>query len=396
MALFKRKTQAIDRERSKAIPFDIETWHYKRFNGELLDIDTIVACIDALARNLAKMELTAIRRDKNNISITDRTSDVAKVLKKPNPYMTQYDFIYKVAAIYFSSNNAFIWPEWDEEGNLKALWPINYRSVKMYEKDDIELIRFELRHSHYYTVPYSQIIHMRNHFMQDDIYGDSNHAFKAIAELMDAQQQGIKGGIKNSALIRGLLKATQVMKENDIQAARNRFIQDNLNVKNNGGVMFIDGKYDYTPIESKPYVVDADTQKVTRDAAFSYFGVNEEFLQNKFDSAGYEGVYEGRLEPWAIQFEQCLTDGIFTSRMQSFGNQISANTAKLKYQPLTVVTNVINATRELGLFTRDEYREMIGYEPLGPERGGDEIMIATNNYTSAAGAQPQEGEGSNE
>jgi hypothetical protein len=27
---------------------------------------------------------------------------------------------------------------------------------------------------------------------------------------------------------------------------------------------------------------------------------------------------------------------------------------------------------------------MLGYEPLGPERGGDDIMIATNNYTASA------------
>ena len=50
---------------------------------------------------------------------------------------------------------------------------------------------------------------------------------------------------------------------------------------------------------------------------------------------------------------------------------------------------MISATRELGLFTRDEYREMLGYEPLGPDRGGDEIMIATNNYDSSTS---QEGE----
>ena len=49
---------------------------------------------------------------------------------------------------------------------------------------------------------------------------------------------------------------------------------------------------------------------------------------------------------------------------------------------MTVVKDVIAATKELGLFTRDEYREMLGYEPLGPDRGGDEIMIATNNYDS--------------
>lgn len=400
MAIFRsKKKNQLDKERSKAIPFNVETWHYVRFNGELLDIDTIVACIDALARNLAKMELTAIRKDKDNISITDRTSDIAKVLKKPNPYMCQYDFIYKVFALYFTSNNAYIWPEYDEQGTLINLWPINCRYAKLYVKDGIELMRFELKHNHFYTVPYSQIIHLRNHYMEDDIFGDSNKAFRAIAELMDAQQQGIKGGIKNSAMIRGLLKAAQVMKEGDIKVARDRFIADNFAVENSGGVLFVDGKFDYTNIESKPYVVDAETMKLTREAAYTYFGVNEDFLQNKFDSQGYEAVYEGRLEPVATQFMQALTNGIYTERALSFGNQIIANMAKLKYQPLSVVTNMISVTKELGLFTRDEFREMLGYEPLGPERGGDEIMIAVNNYTSNTSqseAQAQEGDQENE
>ena len=123
--------------------------------------------------------------------------------------------------------------------------------------------------------------------------------------------------------------------------------------------------------------------------------VSEDFLQNKFDSAGYESVYEGRLEPWAIYLTQALTDGIFTTRMQSFGNQIVANMARLKYQSLSSITNMISTTRELGLFTRDEYREMLGYEPLGPDRGGDEIMVAVNNYDSNT-TSDQEGDGSNE
>lgn len=396
MQIFRKKQKVSEKERSKVIPFNTETWHYVRFNGELLDIDTIVACIDALARNLAKMELTAIRKDKDNITITERTSNVARVLKRPNPYQTQYDFIYKVAALYFATNNAYIWPEYDQEGTLINLWPINCVSAKLYEKDGVEFLRFQLRHNHYFTVPYSQTIHLRNHYMKNDIFGDSNHAFSSIAELMDAQQQGIKGGIKNSALVRGILKAAQTMKEEDIVAARDRFVKDNFAVENSGGVLFVDGKFDYTNIESKPYIVDADSMKFTQNAAFTYYGVNEDFLQNKFDSNGYEAVYEGRLEPWSIQFMQGLTDGLFTERMRSFGNQINANMAKLKYQSLNTVTNMISVTRELGLFTRDEYREMLGYEPLGPERGGDEIMIAVNNYDSSNSVNNQEGDSNDE
>ena len=382
MKLFNFRAKKATREKARAVPFNIETWHYQKFNGDLLDIDTIVACIDALARNLAKMRLTSIRRDKNNIAVTELTSSIARVLNQPNEFMTQYDFIYKVAALYYLNNTVFIWPEYDKKGELINLWPINYRTSEIYRYQGVLCVRFQLKKNHYYTIPYSQLIPLRNQYIEDDIYGDSNKAFHPIAELMDAQNQGIKGGIKNSALIRGLLKAAQVMKEEDITAARDRFIQDNFNVQNNGGVMVLDGKFDYTQIDSKPYVVDADTRKETREAAYSYFGVNEEFIQNKFSSEKYEAVYEGRLEPFAIMLCDALTKHLFTERERGFGNQIEANMSRLKYQPLSQVTSMIGTTKELGLFTRDEYREMLGYEPLGPERGGDEIMIATNNYDS--------------
>lgn len=371
------------KELTQTIPLNINCWSYRRFDGELLDIDVIVACIDALARNLAKMELTAIRKVKDSVSITETTSDVAKVLKKPNQYMTSYDFIYKVAALFYASNNVFIWPEYNSKAELVALWPINYKRFELKEVDGIVVARFEMQRNHYYTIPYSQLVHLRNHYFNDLLYGDENTPFNPIAELMHAQNKGIIEGIKSSAIIRGLLTATQVMKEEDIAAAREEFIKANLDATNNGGVIVIDQKFKYDQIDSKPYVVDADTREQTKKAAFDYFGVNEAFLQNDFTSEKYEAVYEGRLEPFSICLCQALTAALFTERERGFGNQISANMAKLKYQPLTVVTNVIGATKELGLFTRDEYREMLGYEPLGPERGGDEIMIATNNYESS-------------
>jgi hypothetical protein len=129
-------------------------------------------------------------------------------------------------------------------------------------------------------------------------------------------------------------------------------------------------------------VIDADTMQEVRQRIYAYFGVNDEFIQNKFTSEQYEAVYEGRIEPFAMMISQAFTFKLFTERERGFGNEVEANMAKLKYQPMTVITRVITATNQLGLFTRDEYREMLGYEPLGPERGGDEIMIAVNNMAA--------------
>ena len=387
MGIFDRFTKRANNSKNemkvdKAIPITINCWNYRKFHGELLDIDIIVACIDALARNLAKMELTAIREVKDKVAVTDTTSDVARVLRKPNPFMTSYDFIYKVAALYYASNNCFIWPEYNKNGELIALWPINYKNFHLREVDGVYIARFEIANNHWYTIPYSQLIPLRNHYFNDPLYGDENTPFKPIAELMHAQNQGIIEGIKQSAIIRGILKATQVIKEEDIKAAREEFIKENFGATNNGGVIVVDSKFDYKQMDSKPYVVDADTREQTKKEAFEYFGVNEAFLQNDFTAEKYESVYEGRLEPFAIMLCDALTAFLFTERELGFGNKIRANMSKLKYQPMSAICNMINATKELGLFTRDEYRDMLGYEPLGPERGGDELMIAVNNYES--------------
>ena len=151
--------------------------------------------------NLVGIE--AAWREKDTMAVTVTTSEVYRVLQHPNPYMTMYDFLYKVASLYYASNNAFIWPEYDDTGALVALWPVNYRCFKLLEYDGVLIARFELRHNHFYTVPYEEVIHLRNHFFNDDLLGDDNSPFNPVADLMKAQNEGIIEGIKNSAIIRG-------------------------------------------------------------------------------------------------------------------------------------------------------------------------------------------------
>lgn len=393
---FRRKQEKKERESAKSnyIPVSIPMWNLKTYDGQILLRDSIVASIDALARNIGKMELKAVREKKDQLSVDETTSEVARVLKNPNKYMTQYDFLYKITAMYYATNNVFIWPQY-ENGKLVALWPINYQSFNLYQTEDGVLVaQFVLNWLKTYTVPYSDLIHLRRHYFNDPLFGDDNTPLNPIGELLDAQSNGIINAIKNSAIIRGILKAVQVLKDEDINKAKEKFIHDNFNARNNGGVIAIDGKFDYTNLESKPYVIDPETRKVTKDMVHDYFGTNEDFVQNKFSSEGYEAVYEGELEPFAKMIQQAFTKGLFTENQQAHGNKVEANVVNLRYQTTSTVVQVIEATRELGLFTRDEYRAMLGYQPLGPERGGDEIMVAVNNYGSMTSTD--EGDGTNE
>lgn len=374
--IFKRQK----RQKEGVVPMDTTQWTYSRFNGDILEMDIIRACIDALARSCAKMQLQAVR-EHGGEKVPDTTSDIARVLARPNAYMSSYDFLYKVAAMYYTSNNAFIWPEY-EGGKLVALWPINYKSFTLKTVHGNLYATFTLKYTREYTVPYENVIHLRGHYMTDDLCGTPNSALGPVAELLNAQNQGIINGIKSSAVIRGILKSVQVIKEQDLEKYKNNFIRDNLSAENNGGVIAIDSKFDYSPIESKPYVVDAETMAAAKNKVLEYFGISEAFLQSSFTADQYEAVYEGKLEPYSVMLTDALTHGLYTDREIGYGNRIEATMSKMKYQPMSTIVSMISATKELGLFTRNEFRDMLGYAPLSDEQGGNDILTAVNNYAA--------------
>ena len=91
-----------------------------------------------------------------------------------------------------------------------------------------------------------------------------------------------------------------------------------------------------------------------------------------------------------------LTHGLYTQREIGFGNRIEATMSKMKYQPMSAITSMIGATRELGLFTRNEYRDMLGYAPLSDEQGGNDILTALNNYGATSTENSDEEEDTKE
>lgn len=377
--LFRRSGKS--RDRSRLMRYDVNQYRFVTWDKKATDLYLIRASVDALARNIAKMQLEAVMytdRERAEKKV-DRTSDVARVLRHPNQYMTQYDFLYKVAAMFYTTNNVFIYPEY-KDGRLIALHPINYEDFSIYETDKGTLIaKFRMNYYQTYSILYDDLIHLRNHFMTKDLIGDSNgDAIKPITELLTTQNQGIINGIKNSAIIRGILKAANVIKEEDMKAARDRFVEDNLRASNTGGVIGIDGKFEYQNIESKPYIVDAQSMAESKKMIFDYFGITEGFITNAFTPEEYEAIYEGRLEPFAIMLTQGLTHGLYTERELGFGNEIEGNMSKVKYQPISAITALIGATNQLGLFRKNEYREMLGYPPLADEDGGNDIVISLN------------------
>ena len=61
------------------------------------------------------------------------------------------------------------------------------------------------------------------------------------------------------AVIRGILKVSNAVKNEDLNRRRDDFVRDNLRMENNGaGIVVTDSKYDYTPLNDKTTPIPAN------------------------------------------------------------------------------------------------------------------------------------------
>ncbi|RYS11081.1 phage portal protein, partial [Staphylococcus pseudintermedius] len=170
-------------ERNTAQQFEMLTGGFKslsQFSGDAYSNDIYRSAVDTIARHIAKLSGKHVNntKDFNNYKIN-------RILQnRPNPYMSGYDFLYKVATQYYLFNNAFILVQKDNKGNLRNLYPLTPSSVEyvvdgageMYLKflfNDGEVIHFHL----------SEIAVLRRHFNSNELLGDNNDAIMNTLQL---------------------------------------------------------------------------------------------------------------------------------------------------------------------------------------------------------------------
>ncbi|SHJ52115.1 phage portal protein, partial [Clostridium magnum] len=210
---------------------------FSQFGNEAYASDVVRAAVDAIARNAAKLQPKHMRRNFKDGTVSLVDDNLQYLLSvQPNPFMNAYMFRYKVITQLYMQNNAFIYIRLDSKGNIKGFYPINASNTEFLEYNGEIFARFTFMGGDYITVPYVQLIHLRRFFYKDDIFGETNdYALYPTLELIHTTDQGIVNAIKTSAFIRGILKFTQILKRQDKKDRTKDFMDDYMNINNNGG-----------------------------------------------------------------------------------------------------------------------------------------------------------------
>lgn len=353
----------------------LSTWDssFTPFSGNAWDIATVRAAVDAWARNAAKIQPRHIRRaDGRREDVGDNLNRILQ--SKPNPYMTAYAFYYRVAAQFIVYNNAFILPVFDG-GRLTALYPINASRVELVEYMGDMYARLTFSTGSVYTCPYEQLIHLRRHYLDNDIFGDDNCPLTPTLETAESFNKSMSKFAQLVAVIRGILKANSVTKGEDLNKRRDDFIRDNLRMDANGaGVIVVDSKYDYTPVTDKATPLPVGQLEFVRREIYDYFGVNEEIVQNKADAEGMDAFYRGQLAPFYMQLAQGLTNAIFTTREQGFGNEILCELDRIQFETLDKRVSAAQYLTNIGALSLDQVLDIFGFPPIGGEEGARRVQ----------------------
>lgn len=349
--------------------------YFTPFSGDAYQNDVYRSAVDAIARNAAKLKGTHAvvmgGRRKGGDSKLNRLLQT-----RPNPHMTAYDLLYKLITHYYLYNNAFAFLDKDDRGNLKAIYPIKPHSMEfMADKSGELYCKFQLGEGRTLTLAYSEVFHVRRHYNDNDLLGDTNSAIIPTLNLAHTQSEGIENSIKSGATIRGLLKFEQVLAPERLKQEKEAFVKDYLDITNSGGIAALDPKASYIPLDNRQVTVEEAQLQAVKSKIYEYLGISESLVNSSYSEDEFAAFYESVIEPLSLQFSLELTGKIFTDREQSFGNVIIFETNRLQFSNNQTRMQILKELMPMGIISVNEAREILNLPTLDD---GDRYLQTLN------------------
>lgn len=372
MGAFWKKEKETDKP-SKQQAFQMVTTygeHYYAWDGKLYKSDVVRACIRPKVRAIGKLSGKHVRDDPKKGMIVNPEPYIRFLLKEPNPYMTGQMLQEKLATQLCLNNNAFALVVRDENGKAEQIYPIPAVMVETkYSKEGELLLKFQYRNGKSGTFRYSDIIHLRRDYNEDDIFGDS--PAPAIAEMMEVVgtlDQGLIKAIKNSGIVRWLLTYTNSMRDEDLKANVKKFVDNYLSIESETfGAAGVDAKATATRIEPKDYAPNAAQMDRVIERIYSFFNTNKKIVQSNWNEDEWNAYYEAEVEPEAIQLGEVYSTRIFSRKERGYKNEIVFEASNLQCASIQTKLGFVSMV-DRGAMLPNEWRATLN---LAPIEGGD-------------------------
>ena len=336
---------------------------FRKWRGEVYESELVRAAIDAKARHISKLQI------KIHGAAQPKVQTILK--KRPNQFQTWSQFLYRASTILDMQNTLFIVPILDVENDVTGLWLCLPEKCKILEdKRGRQYLEYEFVNHQKAAVELNRCGIMTRFQYRDDFFGEPQTALDELLDLIGIERQGIKEGIESASTFRFLARSTNFKSPDDLAQEQKNFTTRNLAADKSGFLLFPNTYDGIQQITSKAYSVSAEEQALIQRNVFDYFGVNEDVIQNKASGAQLDALFDGGIEPFAIQLQEVLTFMLFTDLEIGHGAKVEVAANRLQYMSTADKINFVAQLSDRGMITINEARELINYQPLPDEVGG--------------------------
>ena len=358
------------------------------YRGNFHEDPDVLACVDTIARNGAKMHPRHIRNSSEKME--NLKGNLYKLLsKQPNEIQNAYKFYYQIISNLELYNNSIVYIQRDENLKVTGLYPLDFNEIKLYEYKDAIWIKFKFGRGKERFVPYSSCIHLTRFVGKDGLFGGSTAPILKVLDIKHVLDEGIVNAIKTTQSIKGVLKSTKaLLKPEDVKKMRDQFVNDFIDYhKNKSGIGGLDATTDFTPVKIEPQTATDGQIKMVDEKVLKYFGINENIIQSKYSEDEWNAFYESVLEPIGLQMSLEFSNKLFTPTEKNFGNEIIFESNRLQYASNKTKIELVRYASNL--MTINEQREVFN---LAPIEGGDVFMIDQNHtINEEVGGENNEG-----
>ena len=367
---------------------------YSAFGDSLYASDLVVQSIRCKANEFKKLDPRHIRTT-NGIQSVVNDSDVSRLLRRPNEFMTIADFLEKITILLELNKNVYIYPMYyksiDGTKHYTAMYPLKPSSVDYLTDESGEyFLRLRFASGYETTLPRDEIIHWRKDYGVNDYFGggayggnDDAGLLKTIAEY-DRLCQSIAKAIECSCQVNGIVKYNSYMSDDKLDAQRAEFEQKLKN--NQSGVLFTDLKTEYSEMPRDVKLVDAETLKFFHETILRANGTSLAILNGDYTKAQKEAYYEHALEADIKSLGQAMSMTFFSERETAFGNEIVLYPNDITFMSMENKISALQTGLPAGIFTRNEARALLGFPPI---EGGDDMPRGYNNVDNSNGIDDQ-------
>lgn len=375
---------------------------FSSFGNDIHASDMVKTAIHRVAEAVSKCGLKSIIEHQNPHSVEVIDDDINAVLSaRVNPLCGLKDFLYKVAWLTVVNKNCFIWWSYDEvpiagtpyvRRVTKGFYPIENASVKLYYAgDEMRVELSDIGGNITLDCPYSDVIHIRHSYGENAYLGGNKSGRGGYKDLLDNLQtihvvkEAIPKALQASLSLKGILSMRTVADADKQEIARDTFEEHLFDSRY--GIVATDYEADFTPINIAATDIPSNVLEFLRTDILAPFGVSLPIYIGKYTDDEYTAFYQTAVEGVLMEIAEAMKITLFTPRQLSYGHRIKFYDKLVQSLSFERRQQIANETKEDALLSRDERRELLGYEPDGqPTRMSLNYIDVTiaNDYQLAA------------